>query len=169
MSNRPEPPEAPAQPLNPWYAEGLEFDCKGCGACCLVEGYVWVDRKEIRAIAEFLDLEPDDFGRRYLRSVGRRMALTEKSNHGCIFWDNGCSIYQARPSQCRTFPFWPEALKSPASWKREGKLCHGIDQGRLYSLGEIAELQKGRGQTTSTDPSSPCSGCGCESDSEPTS
>ena len=150
----------------PWYREGLRFACRGCGACCRVEGYVWVDREEIQAIADFLDLEYDDFGRRYLRSHGRRYALTEKSDHGCIFWADGCAIYQVRPTQCRTFPFWPEVLKDPQSWSREGQSCHGMGQGRLYRLGEIEQLRKGRDQTAdgpeaaATDRAAGV--CGCE-------
>ena len=43
---------------------------------------------------------------------GYKFSLREKrvgNSHDCIFFDrsaNGCGIYQARPQQCRTFPFW---------------------------------------------------------------
>ena len=32
-----------------------------------------------------------------------------KDNYACVFFDlekKCCSIYEARPTQCRTFPFW---------------------------------------------------------------
>ena len=56
---------------SPWYRDGLRFACTECGRCCTVEGYVWVNRREIRRLARFLELSLDDFGRRYLRRVGR--------------------------------------------------------------------------------------------------
>ena len=35
--------------------------------------------------------------------------LLSKNNYACAFFDvdkKQCSIYEARPSQCRSFPFW---------------------------------------------------------------
>ncbi len=41
-----------------WYVAGLHFECQGCGGCCSGpgEGYIWVTRREIEIIAEFLTL-----------------------------------------------------------------------------------------------------------------
>jgi Fe-S-cluster containining protein len=66
-----------------------------------------------------------------------RLSLKEKSNFDCIFWKDGCSVYQARPLQCRTFPFWPSILDSPASWKIAKSGCPGMGRGRLFSREEI--------------------------------
>ena len=39
----------------PWYSDGLKFDCTGCGDCCTGDpGYVWVSRAEIEALAAAL-------------------------------------------------------------------------------------------------------------------
>ena len=86
----------------PWYSEGLCFSCTGCGNCCRIEGYVWVTRDRIRRIASHLGMTEEDFSGKYVRKVGRRYSLTEKPNHDCIFWDEGCTIYTVRPGQCRT-------------------------------------------------------------------
>jgi len=39
----------------------------------------------------------------------------------CIFLqdDKTCSIYEARPVQCRTYPFWPRIMKSREAWRQE--------------------------------------------------
>ena len=40
----------------------------------------------------------------------------------CVFLDqetNYCRIYEARPVQCRTYPFWPSILKSQEAWNAE--------------------------------------------------
>ena len=87
-----------------WYSEGLRFECTGCGKCCTGSpGYVWVDEEEIEKIAEFLELSVDIFSSRYIRKVNGRFALIEMAkNFDCVFLkDNRCSIYAARPLQCR--------------------------------------------------------------------
>ena len=137
----------------PWYADGLRFGCTGCGACCTIEGHVWVDEEEIARLAECLNLDVDDFGARYLRRVDGKYSLTELPIAGepvkkaCVFWDGECSVYQARPRQCRTFPFWSENLESPAAWGEAAELSPGVGSGRLYQLGEIRDLTRGKGET----------------------
>jgi hypothetical protein len=88
--------------------------CASCGGnCCTGEsGNIFVSVTEIAAIAKLLEMEENDFRREYLRKEVYRYSLKEKivnGSHDCVFFDrkaNGCSIYQARPIQCRTFPFW---------------------------------------------------------------
>jgi Fe-S-cluster containining protein len=132
-------------PLRPWYAAGLRFSCTGCGACCHGDGYVWVDEAEVARLAEHLQLAVDDFGRRYLRRVGGRLALTDGADLACVFWDQGCTVYPARPTQCRTFPFWRDNLTTEAAWKATGEESPGVDRGRLYTLPEIERLATGVG------------------------
>ena len=57
----------------------------------------------------------------------------------CIFLgkDNGCKVYEARPVQCRTYPFWPEVVNSRTSWTREAKRCEGIERGKRVPLSRI--------------------------------
>ena len=129
----------------PWYSEGLRFACTGCGACCKGEGYVWVDESEIARLAEYLDMDSADFERRYLRRVGRRLALTDAADLACVFWDEGCTVYEARPRQCRTFPFWRDNVASEAAWELTAQESPGVNAGRLYSLGEIDRLLDGAG------------------------
>lgn len=133
-----------------WYRDGLPFACTQCGHCCTTEGYVWVDRREARAIAEHLELTLEELGRRFLRTVGRRNALTDRSDGACVFWDEGCTIYEARPGQCRTFPFWKENVITETAWLETARSCEGIGGGRLYRQGEIEQLAAGRGATAET-------------------
>jgi len=133
----------------PWYREGLEFTCTQCGDCCTGKpGYVWVTRKEVEALASFLKLSSDEFRRRYVRQVGRRYSLVEKSNSDCIFYDKGCTVYPARPVQCRTFPFWSENLKSRSAWTEASGECPGVGKGKLYSLEAIGRIRKGQGSAS---------------------
>jgi len=88
--------------------------CASCqGRCCTGEsGYIYVNKAEIEAIVELLDLPLEKFVAEYLYKKGYKYSIKEIKYNGsyeCVFYnreDNGCGIYDARPTQCRTFPFW---------------------------------------------------------------
>ena len=131
-----------------WYAGGLGFTCSGCGHCCRGEGHVWVERSELQALADHLSIPVEEFSRRYVRRISQgRLALIDKANLDCVFWDDGCTVYPARPRQCRTFPFWEQNLESPGAWGRAAACCPGMNEGREYSPEEIERLAAGEGDT----------------------
>jgi Fe-S-cluster containining protein len=101
---------------------------------------VWVRIEDMHQIAEFLKIRFRDFVRQYVRKIGTRYSLIEKSNQDCVFYDSGCTIYPVRPGQCQTFPFWKENLENPGSWQKTAKDCEGMNQGRVYSEEEIDAL-----------------------------
>ena len=88
--------------------------CESCeGKCCTGEsGYIYVTKNEIEKISELLGLKVEDFVTEYLFKKGYKHSIKEVKIHDsyeCVFYDkesNGCSIYDARPKQCKTFPFW---------------------------------------------------------------
>lgn len=126
-----------------WYKNGLSFECAGCGDCCRgTPGYVWVTLEEAERIARHLAMPLGEFETTCLRHVMGRMSLLEKPNGDCIFWerDAGCRVYDLRPLQCRTFPFWKQNIKNPSAWDRLASGCPGIGRGRLYCEKEIADL-----------------------------
>ncbi len=130
---------------SPWYAEGLRFECTGCGACCRGEGYVWVDAGEVDMLAEHLGMTLGGFGRRYLRLVGNRLALVDGPEGACVFWEDGCTVYSLRPRQCRTFPFWKEHLADATAWEAVAGESPGVNRGRRYPPAEIERLLSGAG------------------------
>ena len=126
----------------PWYADGLKFSCTQCGRCCGgAPGDIWVSEDEIEALAERLGVENEAFRRKYTRKVGRRgISLVEKSNYDCIFFDkkSGCTVYEERPLQCRTWPFWRSNVRSREDWDIESESCPGMDRGVLHAADKIA-------------------------------
>jgi uncharacterized protein len=137
-----------------WYKNGLRFTCTGCGRCCSgAPGYVWVTSEEISAMAQHLSLSPELFVQRYIRQVGDRLALIElpNRNYDCIFLKNQkCMIYDYRPRQCRTFPWWKENLTSPESWEEAALYCEGIaPEGELVPSKTIQAIVDGTSNTPS--------------------
>ncbi len=113
-----------------WYKDGLRFKCTGCGDCCTgAPGHVWVTEKEIVGMAETFKITPEAFSKKYTRLVGSRLSLIEDPHtYDCVFLeDKKCQLYNARPKQCSTFPWWDENLSSPGAWENTAKSCEGID------------------------------------------
>jgi uncharacterized protein len=130
----------------PWYHAGLRFECSQCGDCCTgAPGYVWVNQEEIAALAAEVKLEIDEFERKYVRRVGVRRSLVEFSNGDCVFFDGEtrkCTVYNARPRQCKTWPFWDSNLKTPEAWRETCEVCPGSGQGKLHQLEAIEQQRK---------------------------
>ena len=130
----------------PWYKDGLRFTCTGCGDCCTgAPGFVWVNKAEVLALAEHLELTQEEFEEAYVREVGIRKSLTERPNGDCVFFDGRtrkCKVYELRPRQCRSWPFWDSNMRSPEAWEETCRVCPGSGVGQLHSL-EAMEEKKG--------------------------
>ncbi len=143
----------------PWWSGGLTFTCTSCGDCCRgpEPGFVEVDAPMITALAEHVGLTEESFTRRYVRRLANQagmLSLIEKKNGDCVFWEDGqgCTVYEVRPTQCRTFPFWPEVLESKESWDEHAESCPGMTraaegQGRRYTSAQVETILGGHGAT----------------------
>jgi hypothetical protein len=141
----PHPPtSADQQSPAPWYQEGLRFECTGCGDCCTgAPGYIWVNQAEIDALAEYLEMTPSAFEKKYVHKVGIRRSLKElPKSYDCVLFDSNtrkCTVYEARPRQCRTWPFWKSNVRTEQTWAETCEACPGSGKGKLYQLEEIQE------------------------------
>lgn len=131
----------------PFFADGLRFRCERCSACCRFDpGFVFLSRADADALANCLRLDYSSFVTVYCRwiPVGgglEYLALKEKANFDCFLWEGeGCSVYHARPQQCRTFPFWESIVSSEESWQSAAADCPGIGHGPLIASEEIIRL-----------------------------
>ncbi|RPJ07048.1 MAG: YkgJ family cysteine cluster protein [Spirochaetaceae bacterium] len=126
-----------------YHETGLRFECQRCSGCCRHSpGYVFLSPDDLSLLFSHFTLPPEGFFDLYLRivSVGGfyRLSLCEKSNYDCIFWEDGkCIVYDKRPFQCRSFPFWQSLLVSPDTWKNGESFCPGINKGPLHAAHEI--------------------------------
>jgi hypothetical protein len=124
----------------PWYHAGLRFACTRCGHCCTgAPGFVWVNDDEIRAIADLLGESVEAMTAVHTRVAHRGRSLRERVNGDCVFYDKaaGCTIYEARPAQCRTWPFWESNVRTASTWQRTCEICPGAGQGDLIAPEEI--------------------------------
>jgi hypothetical protein len=142
----------------PWYSDGLRFTCSQCGNCCSGgPGYVWVTAEEIANLAEHLGISESQLTKKYCRRVAGQFALKEVKNTRCGEYDcifikeisvegsthrkRICSVYEARPLQCRTWPFWEGNLSSAAAWKRAARSCPGMNHGGFFDRKRIEALR----------------------------
>jgi Fe-S-cluster containining protein len=135
---------------SPWYAKGLKFECTMCGNCCTgPPGAVWFDDAEAESMAGALGISLEVFHRRFTRRINGRQSLRERhTKHGfdCILLDREtqpgralCRVYRARPTQCRTWPFWSENLEDEPAWQEAKSVtpCPGMGTGTFVPIEEI--------------------------------
>jgi Fe-S-cluster containining protein len=136
-----------------WFApDGLAFSCTMCGNCCTgPEGFVIVTDEEIEDLAARLGMTAAAFVLKYTRATSRGRSLTEHETYAgldCIFLDRDkypgkavCGVYEDRPAQCRTWPFWPSNLTNRRAWERAQKSCPGMGRGKSYTVQQIRVLR----------------------------
>ena len=114
----------------------LRFHCQpGCTTCCDQPGFVYLTEEDIERLAAFLQMPPADFELQYVYRTRKLRRLRVPRHAQCSFLrDGGCGVHAAKPLQCRTFPYWPELLKSARTWHSTGKWCPGIGKGELVNI-----------------------------------
>ena len=122
------------------YRGDLRFECTGCGECCRSRGrksFVYTAIDERRRLARHLKMRTADFTRRYCEKTNGFWHLKDPSSD-CLFLDGArCSVYTARPSQCRTFPFWQENLDSHGWVAAVKRNCEGMGRGPRHTKDEV--------------------------------
>jgi Fe-S-cluster containining protein len=124
---------------------------------------VWITEEEICRLAAHLQLTMEETVDRHCRKINGKWSLNETRTGGgkyeCVFLKEIkpprssrkgevivqakriCGIYEVRPLQCRTWPFWPENLESKSAWEIETRKCPGMNTGKHYSQQRIEELR----------------------------
>lgn len=133
-----------------FYEKGLKFTCQSCRYCCSAEpGYVFLSDADVTLMSEGLGLSREKFIDTYCRYVDMgsfyMVSLLEKENFDCIFLsEKGCNVYEYRPLQCRTYPFWAHVVESKETWDEEALSCPGINKGQLHTKEEINKALESR-------------------------
>ncbi|MEA2116737.1 MAG: YkgJ family cysteine cluster protein [Thermodesulfobacteriota bacterium] len=111
--------------------------CNFCpGYCCyrLKGASLYIMAEDINRIARHLQITDGEVRKRYLEN---RYTFKTREDGSCIFLANGrtckrCSIHEARPKQCRDFPY-----DKPCPYLESGELLstiqHKIENSLLNS------------------------------------
>src|SRR3989442_1776575 len=88
--------------------DGVRFTCQpGCINCCNMQGYVYLTETDLERAAKFLGMTARAFEAKYVYRTRHQMRFRKPRDKQCPFLEkHGCSIHPAKPTQCRTFPFW---------------------------------------------------------------
>ncbi len=98
-----------------------DFVCLRCNECCRQPGFVYLKQGEAEVIAEYLKISVYDFTDQYCDLQDKqKLTLKKGAAETCVFLTaEGCSVHEAKPAQCKEFPF---------KWRTENSLkyCEGM-------------------------------------------
>lgn len=124
-----------------FFDRGIRFACQNCGKCCCGEpGIVRVTLTDILRIAKYLNQPSEEILENSVLPYKEIYTIRERECGCCLFYQSGCRIYPVRPTQCKSYPFWFNNLRSEKNWKRVYQECPGIHQGKLFTKEKILEL-----------------------------
>jgi uncharacterized protein len=113
-------------------------------------GLVYMTDEELARIAKHLDLSVMRFKKKY--DVRREndegeWYIDALDGKGCplLSEERRCMVHPVKPTQCATFPFWPEMLDDAGEWEAAKSFCPGLDapEGELYAKSRITAIRAG--------------------------
>ncbi len=140
--NTPKSEKAQSTQSKEWWAEGVQFQCQGSGKCCTSHGefgFVFMTPEDRKRMAKVLGLSTAAFTKKHCEKTrGAWHLIEEKGQPDCRFLrGKSCGVYEGRPTQCRTWPFWPEVMDAK-TWKKEVvSFCPGVGKGPVISADSI--------------------------------
>jgi uncharacterized protein len=129
------------QEVKNWWENGIRFECQGSGRCCVSHGsygYVYLTKEDRIRLAHAKRLSTMAFTKKYCVQTDGVYHLKDGDGGQCIFLnEKRCGVYEGRPTQCRTWPFWPEVMSAKIWNKEVASFCPGVGKGRLWTSKEI--------------------------------
>ncbi|HUA53888.1 MAG TPA: YkgJ family cysteine cluster protein [Candidatus Sulfotelmatobacter sp.] len=96
--------------------DGIRLDCKKCPSfCCKMAGRVEVSQRDVRRLARHLGITAREFAEKHVVARGRdgkgRIKIEWQT---CQFLgeDHSCTVYAARPNDCRGYVCWDQPDKT---------------------------------------------------------
>jgi len=134
-----------------WWNDGLPFACTQCGKCCHAHGEmtkVYVNYQDRKRLAEHFGVNLANFNRRYTQSEDSGHRSLRFVDGHCIFLEGTvCSVHDAKPTQCGTWPFWQELLVSEETYREDVMdFCPGSN-----AAGPVVSAASIRQQMEATD------------------
>ncbi len=103
-------------------------------------GFVYLTPEDRARMAKTLGLTESQFVRKHCTRTEGLLHL-KSPEKDCQFLEGArCGVYEGRPAQCRTWPFWPENMNA-RTWNKEvAPFCAGVGKGPLHSAEKIQEI-----------------------------
>lgn len=106
-------------------------------------GYVYLTKEDRRNMAKALGISVSAFTRKYCDTEDGIWKLKFDKQDDCVFLKNKrCTVYAGRPTQCRTWPFWPEVMNARTWGGEVASFCPGVGKGKVWSASEVEEQLK---------------------------
>lgn len=97
------------------------LDCRNCAFCCKMAGYVEVSDYDIRRLAKHFGITPAQFEDKHLvhkTSRGKKWIKDELATCQFLGADHSCTVYAARPTNCRGYVCWDQDDKTVYEFAR---------------------------------------------------
>lgn len=130
------------KPQEKFWQNGIQFQCQASGKCCTSRGefgYVYLTPEDRKRFAKHFKMTEKEWTQKHCEKSGGVWHLKEiKERPDCQFLENNkCQVYEARPTQCRTWPFWPEIMNAKSWAKDVVSYCPGVGKGSIIPAADI--------------------------------
>lgn len=126
-----------------FWDKGIRFECQGSGKCCTSRGeygYVYLTLTDRKRFAKHFKMETAAFTKKYCDKTLGHFHFKHPERDCEFLKDKKCTVYEARPAQCRTWPFWPENMNAK-TWKKDiAAFCPGVGKGKTHTAQEIQKI-----------------------------
>lgn len=103
-----------------------QIDCTACANCCRL-ATVKITERDAQKLAKYLGVSIARFWADYAQEDAEEGPILKRNPDGCVFLEgNLCSVYDARPHTCETFPHLTQGAGSLVSrmWRMPDRACY---------------------------------------------
>ncbi|NQZ00320.1 MAG: YkgJ family cysteine cluster protein [Bdellovibrionales bacterium] len=120
-----------------FFDKPFRFECQGSGKCCVSRGeygHVYLTLQDRKDMAKAMGIPTASFTKTHCTNDDGVYRLKDNADGPeCRFLNSKkqCDVYEGRPTQCRTWPFWPENMNAKTWTKEIATFCPGVGKGRV--------------------------------------